>query len=164
MALIEQQNGSDSEDPELEALKALQREVAALDAEAAAVEAQTAEATKVQRKQADVEAARRKLSDVKLVAKFTAELGPKGKMWDSLETASGTAFFKRTPTVIFKRWCDEGQSLKSADLTKLVNPALLHPTVPEFDRWCDEEPATPMRAANVVNRLAGARAKDLEGK
>ena len=111
----------------------------------------------------EIEAEEQALVDEQALDKAEQEIGPIGKKIMVVETPVGSIIVKRANHLVFKKFQDM-QSLKTADLEKLVRPCIVHPEASKVDRIFEDLPATLVRVANAVSTLAGARAEEVSGK
>jgi hypothetical protein len=105
----------------------------------------------------------RALRDEAAIAAAEAQHGPVGKRLAVVQTTEGVIIVKRPNPLVFKRYQDEGNH-KSEAVDKLVRPCLVYPTKTEFDRICEEQPATLVRVGSHVVALAGFRQEEAAGK
>lgn len=108
-----------------------------------------------------VEAAEREAADAEAIEAAEVEHGAKRVM--QIPTSSGVVIVKRPNPIHYKRFRDEGDANTEA-IDRLVRPCVVYPSLSEFDRILEEEPAVLDRCADRVVRLAGFRVKELEGK
>lgn len=117
-----------------------------------------------------IEAPHRKLAEEELALKneqaielAEQEHGLAGKKIAIVGTDLGVVIVKRPHAALFKRFQDRGKT-SSKELDELVRPCLVYPTVTEYERICDELPATLLHIADAVSGLAGVRAEHIAGK
>jgi hypothetical protein len=110
----------------------------------------------------------RQLRDEQAIAAAEEQHGEVGRKIAVVQTDLGVVIVKRSHPNLFRRFQEKGTSsdgeLKLTEIDKLVRPALVYPSGAEFDRICDDLPATPLRCANAISILAGVRAKENVGK
>lgn len=105
----------------------------------------------------------RQAADEEAIDEAEQEHGLLGVKIDRVDTECGVVIVKRPNHLIFKRFQELGRT-KSEDFVKLVHPCLVHPSVSEFERYCEEQPATLLRTADAVATLAGVRGDQVRGK
>lgn len=140
--------------------KELEQKLADVRARQAAVEAKRAQ-TELEQLAEQLAKEERALEAAEALSKAEAEHGV-GKV-GLVETDLGPVVVKRPNHVLFRKFQDT-ESIKSIDVEKFVRPCVVHPTREQFDKIVEELPATLMRVANVVTRLAGARTEEISGK
>jgi len=116
----------------------------------------------------EAEALQRRLADEERALKDAEALEAAEAKFDkrklaTVETEMGVIIVKRPHAAIFKRFQDQG-STNTKQLEELVRPSIVHPTISEFEAIVEELPATLLRVANAVSRLAGIRAEEVAGK
>jgi hypothetical protein len=97
------------------------------------------------------------------IAAAVEKFGELDVMIRGVKTACGIVIVKRPVAHHFRRF-QELPKTKSSDLEQLVRPCLVHPGIADFERYCDEQPATLLRVADSVATLAGVRASEVAGK
>lgn len=110
-----------------------------------------------------VEAEERAIKDREAITKAEQDHGPVGRKLAVVETDLGAVILKRSNPLHYKRFSD-AETLATAELEKLVRPCLVHPTMPTFEAYLEEQPAILLRCANAICVLAGVRAKEVSGK
>jgi hypothetical protein len=117
--------------------------------------------------QAELEREERALVDDEVIAKLEDERGAIGRAIGVVRTDLGAIVVRRADPAAYKKFADmmARENPKQHELsTTLVQHALLHPTLAEFDRMAQEQPHILIRCANVISELAGVRAKEEAGK
>lgn len=112
---------------------------------------------------AQVESEELDLKNAEAIAAAEAEHGPVGKKIAVVETDLGVVILKRAHALVFRRFQDEAK-FTHAQIDKLIRPCVVYPRGDALDRILDELPATALRLANAIARLAGQRAEDVAGK
>jgi hypothetical protein len=145
-----------AEDPNKARLRELKAQRAELVArrEAAAEEAAAAE---------DMRREERALRDEQALDAAIAKHGALDKRVATVETDLGLIIVTRPTALKYRRFQDKG-SFETDDVIAFVRPCVVHPPLAEFDELLDELPATLIRLANAVVKLAGQRKGELEKK
>lgn len=144
-------------------IKTLEQQLAAVKASRLAAQASREDVEKARELSRAIAAEEMAAKDEEAVAEAVATHGDLGVMIGAVYTACGVVIVGRPKALIFRRF-QELESTKTKDLEQLVRPCLVHPTKPEFDQICDEQPATLVRCADMVATLAGARGREVQGK
>lgn len=139
----------------------LEDQIAELDAKRLAIVAARQKRADSEYQTTQLAAAQQALADEEALDAAEREHG--ARRIGTIETAMGKVILKRPHMNTFRKFQDKGNT-DSNTLEFLVRPCLVHPTMADFERYCAEEPATLIRAANAVSALAGVRAEELAGK
>jgi hypothetical protein len=103
------------------------------------------------------------LANEQAVEAAEIEHGPVGTKIALVHTSLGVVIVKRPHVATFRKFQDRGKT-ESKYLLEYVRPCLVYPTLPEYERICDEEPATLARCASALHTLAGVRLEEISGK
>lgn len=137
-------------------LRALRAQRAELQAARETLEADALEAAALEREQ-------RALADEQALGRLVAEHGAIGVKLQTVETDRGLVVVQRPHALKWRRFQDRG-SFTVDDVTALVRPCVVHPSLAEFDLLLDELPATLSRIASAVVELAGHRTTEVSKK
>lgn len=141
-------------DPRVEELKALRARRLALEAEAEERNAKLDD---------ELGRERRAVSDAEALNKAIDEHGALDRVIGKVETDFGLVIVKRASATRFRKFQDDGE-VKTQNIERFVRPCVVHPTLSEFDAWCEDQPFILVRCSNTIARLNGVRKEELEKK
>lgn len=150
--------------PEEIEMRKLDAELKAIEVKTQAVLSEAAKSSALELRKLEVQRAKVKFANAEVIAKFTAEKGPRGVKWDYLEFDTGIAILKKPSREKWSEWAATGMSMDPKDFMGCVSSCVEFPSMVEFDRLITEQPAKQVAAATIVNRLGGAVVKEVQGK
>lgn len=105
---------------------------------------------------------KRRIEVLKLEAKFEEELGPRGSMFEIVETVEGPIVVRLGEGVLFQRFT--ASKVTPADVHNFVYPCVEHPTKERYVEIVANRPEVAGRCAHALMSLFGAKNKDDAGK
>lgn len=144
-------------------MKTPELEIAELRAKAEALAAAREERAAAFAAEAAYATAARDLEDEIAIDKAEADHGPIDKKIAVVKTDYGAVIVKRAHPAIFKRFLDRGKT-DTKSLEELVRQCLVHPTLADWESFCEQQTMILIRCANAVSVLHGVRTEDISGK
>lgn len=103
------------------------------------------------------------IAKLEAIEEAEAKHGPLDQKIAVIDTDLGAVIVKRAHAATFRKYQDRGKSDHDT-ISNLVRPSLVYPALADFERICDELPATMARCADAIVGLAGFRVQELSGK
>lgn len=117
-------------------------------------------AAKSARDTAEAKRLREEVEDVEM--KFDAEMGPRGREWDLIETQDGPIVVVLGSQVTFKKFSESKKT--QIDVENFVRPLVKYPDAAKYMAIVEKRPAYAVRAANALCTLYGVKSEDEDGK
>lgn len=105
----------------------------------------------------------RALKDDEAIERFETEIGPDGEKIRIVRTTLGVVIVKRAHPASYKQFMDL-KTTKVEDCEKLARRCVVYPEATELDRITEDLPATWLRLAGAITKLAGHSNAELEEK
>jgi hypothetical protein len=115
-----------------------------------------------------------KLTRLRLIKRFEAELGPRGREFvivGLLNVGEGFVVLKRPTAVAHKKFMsawekakDKGRPMEEADVKDYVKPCVAHPSKDDYIRIANERAAVPMMCAGKMIEMVTADEEEDQGK
>ena len=147
---------AESEDPAIAELKELRAKRAEL---AARREARADNKSPAERLAAEKQA----LKDDEAIERFETEIGPNHEKIRVVRTSLGVIIVKRAHPASYKQFMDL-KTTKMDDCEKLARKCVVYPEAARLDEITEALPATWMRLAGALTKLAGHSNHELEEK
>ena len=91
-----------------------------------------------------------------LVADLETKHGPRGKLWEIVDTTEGPIAVRCGEQVCYAKFLDASNSdggLQIADMQDFILPNLIHPTREKYIAWCLVRGALPVNLWPILARL-----------
>lgn len=105
----------------------------------------------------------RALADDEAIERFETEIGPDEEKIRVVRTKLGVVIVKRAHPAAYKQFMDL-KSTKVEDCEKLARKYVVYPAAARLDEITEQLPATWLRLAGALTRLAGHSNAELEEK